>query len=102
MGEMIDKKRAQDRAKEKEKLDSENTVMRALKGVPDYWADKAKNWSSGATKVIGDIAPVVKPKPVDDGETPVANKRGGSIKKFAKGGSIDGIARKGKTRGRYI
>ena len=29
-------------------------------------------------------------------------KRGGSIKKFAKGGSVDGIAQRGKTRGKYI
>lgn len=29
-------------------------------------------------------------------------KRGGRVKKMAKGGSVDGIAQRGKTRGRYI
>ena len=29
-------------------------------------------------------------------------KCGGTVKKYAKGGSIDGIAQRGKTRGKYI
>ena len=32
------------------------------------------------------------------GAPPPAMKKGGSVKKFAKGGSIDGIASKGKTK----
>lgn len=29
-------------------------------------------------------------------------KCGGSVKKYAKGGSIDGVAQRGKTRGKYM
>lgn len=37
------------------------------------------------------------------GDDSVYNKKcGGSIKKFAKGGSVDGIAQRGKTRGKFI
>ncbi|MCH9839043.1 hypothetical protein K0U83_25500 [bacterium] len=29
-------------------------------------------------------------------------KCGGKVKKYAKGGSVDGVAQRGKTRGKYI
>lgn len=35
-------------------------------------------------------------------EADAGMKCGGSVKKYAKGGSVDGIAQRGKTRGKYI
>lgn len=33
-------------------------------------------------------------------DAPPAMKKGGTVKKYAKGGAIDGIAQRGKTRGK--
>lgn len=35
-------------------------------------------------------------------EADAGMKCGGTVKKYAKGGKIDGIAQRGKTRGKYI
>ncbi len=71
----------------KENLDKENTYWRAVK-------DRVKDLTPGYRTVEAGVA---RPKREED-----AMKKGGAVKKFAKGGTIDGIAQRGKTRGRYI
>lgn len=99
MGEEIKKYEAKKRAAELKELNKDNTVMNAIKGVPQYYMDKAKSASAAmvegakGTGVGGNL------KPKDE---VVEKACGGSVKKYASGGSVrgDGVAQRGKTRGK--
>lgn len=59
-----------------------------------------------AQVIHGDKDDKKKRKPGEPPEAGEGMKKGGKVKKYAKGGSVssrgDGIARKGKTRGRIV
>ena len=94
-----DKDEADLRAIVRQKKNSPITAF--LKDSPEYERQFGKN----SQRAAAPAKPIKGDTPFhtgDEGKNPEAYKRGGSIKKFAKGGSIDGIAQKGKTRGKYI
>ena len=76
----------------------DHPVTSFLKDSPEYKRQFGKGAAKdSAAKPMGSTNP-------DNAEALKAAgmKCGGTVKKYAKGGSIDGIAQRGKTRGKYI
>lgn len=99
MGEETKKYEAKKRAAELKELNKDNTVLNALKGVPQYYMDKAKGASAAVVEGAKGTGVGGNLKPKDE---PIEKACGGSVKKYAKGGSVDGIAQRGKTRGKCV
>ena len=76
----------------------DHPVTSFLKDSPEYKRQFGKKEDKGAA-----AGPIGSTNPANAAAMKEAGmKCGGTVKKYAKGGSIDGIAQRGKTRGKYI
>jgi hypothetical protein len=69
--------------------------------TPKQEVEAAESTMRGATSRAALRAKNTPKKSTNFEEADTGYKRGGGVKKYAKGGSIDGIAQRGKTRGKY-